>query len=202
MIVVFNMLQLFNVKTLLTVFISLLVVGCVQSTSKPESASEIPKELGHWTAVSSSVPGFKPSINTAFFFNDNLEMFVKGGAVNEERTTFLMGQLKKQMVDQKDVVFSLKDTSAFFVRTHLVYGDYFSEQEFISKFGVAPQLTDSATYQKGTLIVFIHNYADQVLWRGSVQIYGDPSLSDDVARRRLIAAVASLVDQMPHVTNP
>jgi hypothetical protein len=68
-----------------------------------------------------------------------------------------------------------------------------------SRFGMNPGLASEGTrYGKGTLIVELRRPGSpQALWRGSIQIIAEPTLSADLRRQRIRQGVASVLRSMP-----
>ena len=77
--------------------------------------------------------------------------------------------------------------------------DELDDAAIAATFGLSPGLpTDNSRYGKGTLIVELRRPgAPMALWRGSIQILADPSLSKDLRTQRIRNGVASVLRSMP-----
>jgi len=76
------------------------------------------------------------------------------------------------------------------------------ESSVSSMFGLDPGLSatdeEAAKYDRGTLIVSIaHTGARVPLWKGSIQVFADLDLPDDVRKQRVRRAVELLLSRVP-----
>jgi hypothetical protein len=78
-----------------------------------------------------------------------------------------------------------------------VADDNFTSSEYLELFQLFPELSNDSDLKQGTLIVAIVDPIQRkAAWRGSIQLYLEPSLDKNIRKKRISTSVAKLLKSL------
>lgn len=185
----------YKLASILLIIFCAAIASCSQHSAQQTSPAQ---ELRISTATSSGHTSFRPNANTRFYFTPNIKRIIDTGLqLDEASINNIKQSILHRLQTKNGFKFSNADNADYAISAHIVYGNSYSESDFIQRYGVSPSLNESEHFQRGTLVILIHNTVNQIVWRGAIQIYANAGLEQDLARQRASQAVATLLNQIP-----
>lgn len=170
-------------------------VGCSSATS----IEDLPPELQAASVVSTRGPG-------APLASSGRWSFLPGSRIvadpQNRDAPWVEQQVRNALIDSlsgKNWTLDGIGGSEMQLGYMIAVDDEMDDAALAATFGLSPGLAaDSGRYSKGTLVVELRRPGVPMpLWRGSIQILADPTLSRDLRIQRIQNGVASIVSRMP-----
>ena len=164
----------------------------------PQNEESLNRDLRLSAATSLSAPNFRPSANSSFLFNKNISLNIDDHlAFDQSQVALIRRTLVSEITTQKHYVIFNHGDKEFSLDVHLNYGNDVNGEYLLQKYNIAPDLSADDRYEKGTLTLMIRDRSRHIVWRGAIQIYGNAGIDPQKAKKRIQAAIATLVSHLP-----
>lgn len=175
------------------------LIGLLSACQNTTTTPALPLERHTITTVSNTSSYFRPRSSDVFSWQGDIQVINAGSDSPAHQPIKLIRQeLEQQLLHKGYQVVSNQQASNYYLQGVVTYKLPNQDVKLQQNYGIDAGLgSDNNSQQRGSLLLIIASPSGRTAWRGEVQIYNDPSLTAELRKQRLTAAIQSMLATLP-----